>query len=112
VREVVDRLAAPPDDPRRLAVLAIASPVDAAAEVILRLSSIELDSDRHPMDSRLLGQAAHVVGDLERSGLFMDEAIAGLRAQGRLGFLASALAIRGAGAFSDGRPPESDDRRR
>jgi ATP/maltotriose-dependent transcriptional regulator MalT len=54
------------------------------------------------MDSRLLGQAAQVVGDLESSAVFMDEAIAGLRAQGRLGYLASALAFRAWGAFHMG----------
>jgi DNA-binding CsgD family transcriptional regulator len=98
----VNRMTAPPDDPRRLSVLAIVDPVKSGTEVIFRLSSVELDPNRHPMDSRLLGQAAHVVGDLERSAVFMDEAIAGLRAQGRLGYLASVLAIRAAGAFQMG----------
>jgi DNA-binding CsgD family transcriptional regulator len=102
VEAVLKHMTAPPDDPRRLSVLAIADPVGAGTEVVFRMSSIEVDPDRHPMDSRLLGQAAHVVGDLVRSALFMDEAIAGLRAQGRLGFLAPALAIRAAGALQMG----------
>jgi DNA-binding CsgD family transcriptional regulator len=102
IEAAVDRLAAPPDDPRRLSVLAIVDPVKAGAEVVFRVSSLQLDPNRHPMDSRLLGQAAHVVGDLESSAIFMDEAIAGLRAQGRLGYLAPALALRAWGALNMG----------
>jgi ATP/maltotriose-dependent transcriptional regulator MalT len=98
IEAAIERLAPSPDDPRRLSVLAIVDPVKAGTEVVLRISAVELDPDRQPMDSRLLGQAAQVVGDLENSAVFMDEAIAGMRVQGRLGYLASALALRAWGA--------------
>jgi DNA-binding CsgD family transcriptional regulator len=81
-----------PDDPRLVAVLAVAGPVSRGATVVERLA-------RHasgPLDGRAahpLGLAAHCVGASELAVALLSAAAAPLRAQGRLGLLAQVLVM-------------------
>jgi DNA-binding CsgD family transcriptional regulator len=85
-----ERLPAGVDDARLLATLAFAAPTDRGAVVIERLA--EAGDDAHA--SRLLGVAAMAVGALDIAMGLLARAVADLRAQGRLGLLARALAVQ------------------
>ncbi|GII53735.1 LuxR family transcriptional regulator [Planotetraspora thailandica] len=84
-----ERLHVDGDDPELLMILASASPVERGATVIERLSKLHADAD--PMATRLLGMASTFVGAFDLATGFLTTAIAGLRAQGRLGLLAQTL---------------------
>lgn len=78
-------------DARYVAALAVAEPVARGREVLRLLSG------RRPADateSRLLGMAAHAVGDSPRASDLLDLAEAELRAQGRLGVLTQVLSMQ------------------
>jgi DNA-binding CsgD family transcriptional regulator len=84
------------DDPRYVAAIAIADPVrEAAAVRRLLVDALETPSpNADPAGLRLLGMAAHAVGEQALTAEFMDRAEQRLRAQGRLGLLPHVLAIQ------------------
>lgn len=81
-------------DPRAVAILAYAAPLERANDVMDRLASWSTD-DVGAEGARLLGSAAVVVGAFEQSIPFLVNATTGLRSQGRLAHLARALAMLG-----------------
>jgi tetratricopeptide (TPR) repeat protein len=89
----VKELCGADDDPRWVAALACAQPVVEASTVTEVLSrpcwNGETDGDR----LRLLGIAAHAIGDTERAADLMNRAQTTLRDSGRLGLLPHVLGI-------------------
>ncbi|MEW9553244.1 LuxR C-terminal-related transcriptional regulator [Nonomuraea sp. NPDC050783] len=82
-------------DARCLAALALAEPVLRNREVAERLPATAAVADLPDEDGlRLLGLAAHAVGDPVRAVALLGRAEAGLRAQGRPGPLAEVLVLR------------------
>lgn len=81
-------------DPRALAVVAYAAPLDRANTVIDRLSRWSVTTGGGEA-ARLLGSAAVVVGAFELSVPFLAAAAATLRGQGRLGQLSRILVMQG-----------------
>lgn len=91
VVEAAERLT-PTNDPRRLAALALTEPVRHGRAVADRLPSHETDRYVHDADgTRVLGMAAHAIGDPVRAVELLGRAAPVLRAQGRLGLLAETL---------------------
>jgi DNA-binding CsgD family transcriptional regulator/tetratricopeptide (TPR) repeat protein len=86
-----ERIPVAEDDPALLAVLAFADPVERGAVVIDRLSRLSPDASADPEAMHLLGTAATAVWAFDRSATFLETAVDGLRAQGRLGLLTQAL---------------------
>jgi len=80
------------DDPRRLMVLAFASPIEHGEVVLTGLRGHPLTSDGR--SARMLGNAAHAVGAFDLAAGFFAASLAPLRAQGRLSLLARALALQ------------------
>jgi DNA-binding CsgD family transcriptional regulator len=78
------------DDPARLAILALADPVAHAPAVLKQISRMRPDEGA-PVAMLRLGNAASAVLAHNLALGFMEPAIRGLRAQGRLGLLARAL---------------------
>jgi DNA-binding CsgD family transcriptional regulator len=76
------------DAPELIAVLAMAAPLQEGRAVLDRL---DVSARVDPAQLRLLGLAASAVGDAEASLRVTEAAVAGLRAQGRLGLLSHAL---------------------
>jgi DNA-binding CsgD family transcriptional regulator len=97
-RNIVVRAAeeADPDrhEPRLVAVLAYAAPLERANIVIDLISRWSSDTE-DAETARLLGSAAVVVGAFDLSARFLAQASAGLRTQGRLAHLARSLAMQG-----------------
>jgi DNA-binding CsgD family transcriptional regulator len=81
-------------DPRLLVVLAFTAPIGRGAAVIERLSLLAPAASAEATAMRLAGNAAMAVGAFAAAGRFLAAASAGLRAQGRLGLLARALALQ------------------
>ncbi|MFF5306407.1 AAA family ATPase [Streptomyces sp. NPDC013161] len=80
------------NDPRHLAALALTEPVRHGRELTDRLPSRETIRDRPDADGlRLLGMAAHEIGDPVRAVELLGRAAPILREQGRLGLLAETL---------------------
>lgn len=98
----VDALAGHRRDPRHLAALAVAEPLLRGTEVVDRLSGIHVEAVRDPNALRLLGMAAHAVGDQVRAAQLLDRAGTRLRAQGRLGLLSHVLGMHSAVAVDLG----------
>lgn len=94
----------PADDPRVLAVLALAEPVAHAAEVLRGLAARGLDAEGRPDVAGVLGIAAFCVGDLGRARALLAEPVALVRAQGRIRLLAEALAISSWCGLYEGAP--------
>src|SRR5205814_2489393 len=82
------------DDPRYVAVLGVAEPLAQAGPVTAQLSRIAVDDLADADALRLLGMAAHAVGDEVRAAVLLDRAEAVLRDQGRLGLLPAVLAMQ------------------
>lgn len=80
-------------DPRVTATLALTCPVSRGGQVLDVLASTR-PTRCAPSDARLLGIAAHTVGDPVRAEELLAVAEAGLRAQGRLGLLPQLLSVR------------------
>ena len=81
-------------DPRYIAALAVAEPVWECATVMDLLSGF-VPADLTDGDAlRLLGMAAHAVGDTVRSVDFLTRSEALLREQGRLGLLSQVLSMQ------------------
>ncbi|NUR75074.1 MAG: helix-turn-helix transcriptional regulator, partial [Thermoleophilia bacterium] len=89
---VVDRVFRE-DDPRAITVLAVAEPVLRAAQVTDALARLPVGDVSDVDVLRLLGMAAHAIGDSPRSDEYLAAAEAQLRAQHRLGVLVHALSM-------------------
>ena len=79
------------DDPTVLAVIALANPTESARSVLGALSRIRLRDVSDPVAAMNVGIAAEKAGDFASGARFLDRAVAGLRAQVRLGPLTQAL---------------------
>jgi DNA-binding CsgD family transcriptional regulator len=87
-------------DPRLLAILAYAAPIERGAAVISRLRHWAAHPSGNAQEARLLGTASVLVGTFDLAEALSAASISGLREQGRLGMLAQAL---GAQAWSAAR---------
>ncbi|CUU59616.1 regulatory protein, luxR family [Parafrankia irregularis] len=98
VRQEIVRMAQqvplPEDDPRLLAVCALAESNERGSFVIGQLADWPSDAHGRPEAAGLLGIAAFCTGDFARAVEFLSTPVDALRAQGRLSLLAEALAIR------------------
>jgi hypothetical protein len=94
VVEVTRELTDATGDPRYVAALAVAEPVLECATVMDLLSRLVLDDITDGDTLRLLGMAAHAIGDTVRSVDFLAQAEALLREQGRLGLLSHVLSMQ------------------
>jgi ATP/maltotriose-dependent transcriptional regulator MalT len=81
------------DDPMVLASLAVAEPVLQGARVADRLARAHLDDVDDGDHLRLLGMAAHAIGDEPHASDLLDRAEGSLRGQGRLGLLSHVLSM-------------------
>ena len=86
-----ERIPVAADHPGLLAVLSFADPVGRGSVVLERLEHVQPDPNRDPEALHLLGTAATAVFAFDRSAVFLDTSVDGLRRQGRLGLLAQAL---------------------
>jgi DNA-binding CsgD family transcriptional regulator len=86
-----ERIPVPDDDPALVAVLSFTDPVRCGRTVIERISRMAPDANAGPEVMQLVGTAATAVWAFDRSAAFLDTAVDGLRAQGRLGLLVQAL---------------------
>jgi DNA-binding CsgD family transcriptional regulator len=86
-------------DPRHIATLATAEPVLLADEVAKRLGRPRSGLAGHADNLRLLGQAAHAIGDFERATDLLVPAIDLLRRQQRLVLLPRVLTMEANGAI-------------
>jgi hypothetical protein len=87
VAETASLLPGAQSDPRYIAALAVAEPVLQGGPVIDLLSRVVIETVTDADALRLLGMAAHAVGDPVRAADFLDRSEARLREQGRLGLL-------------------------
>jgi DNA-binding CsgD family transcriptional regulator len=88
VVEVIGRLSGQAgDDPRYLAALAVAEPVRQGARVSALLSRVVMETVADADALRLLGMAAHAIGDPVRAADLFARSEARLREQGQLGLL-------------------------
>jgi DNA-binding CsgD family transcriptional regulator len=94
-----ERTGLPAEDPRLVAILAYAAPVERGAIVTDRLAAAASTGPRDPVAGRLLGNAALVVGSFDLGVAFLAEANGVLRAQGRLGHLSRVLTLQAWGAI-------------
>jgi DNA-binding CsgD family transcriptional regulator len=79
------------DDPRLLAVMALADPEAMGRSVLLRVSQIRLHNVTDPLAAIHVGIAAEKAGDFDLGARFLGRAVDRLREQGRLGLLTQAL---------------------
>jgi DNA-binding CsgD family transcriptional regulator len=82
------------DDPRYLAVLAVADPLQQGTRVIKCLRTVVLEGVADAASLWLLGMAAHAVGEPERAADFLARAESKLRDDGRLGLLSQVLILQ------------------
>jgi DNA-binding CsgD family transcriptional regulator len=94
VVDLQDRLPKDEHDPRRLAVLAFAAPVERGAEVMARMPHMASLAYHDAGAARVVGTAATAVGAFDVAAELLGAAAAGLRTQGRLGLLARALTLQ------------------
>jgi DNA-binding CsgD family transcriptional regulator len=87
------------DSPELTAILALAAPAERATAVLERIQGFPLEAGGDPGAILLVGEAASAVGDFDRSEACVSAAVAGLRAQGRLGLLTRVLTISAFNAF-------------
>lgn len=100
---VAERLPFPEDDPRLLAILGLAGPVERGAIVIDRLSRLVIAPAASASHVLLLAHGTAGVGACAEAQRILDVAIPGLRAQGQLGLLAQALVTQAWTAIRRGR---------
>ena len=81
----------PDDDPRMLAVMALADPEETGRSVLLRVSQIRRHAVSDPLAAIHVGIAAEKAGDFQLAARFLARAVDRLREQGRLGLLTQAL---------------------
>ena len=101
---VANRIKVAEDEPALLALLASADPVAHGAQVIDRIARMS-SGGRDPTGSYLVGSAAAAVWAYDLALGFLDAAVDGLRAQGRLGLLAQALVVQAWAAVHLAREP-------
>jgi DNA-binding CsgD family transcriptional regulator len=89
-----ERLEVSPGDPRLLVVLAFAAPIERGAVVIDRLSGPAGSAGADAAATRLAGNAAMAVGSFDIAAACLGASATSLRAEGRLGLLARALALQ------------------
>jgi DNA-binding CsgD family transcriptional regulator len=89
-----ERLKVDQNDPRLLVTLGFAAPIGRGAVVIDRLSDLAPTARSDSAVVRLAGNAAMAVGAFDLAAGLLATAAADLRAQGRLGLLARALALQ------------------
>jgi tetratricopeptide (TPR) repeat protein len=94
VVEVTRQLSGVEDDPRYIAALGVAEPVLAGGLVVDLLARAGTEDVVDADALRLLGMAAHAVGDEVRAADFLDRAETMLRDQGRLGLLPHVLSMQ------------------
>lgn len=98
VADLVDRLASVAPgvaaDPRAVAATAVAEPVDRAAQVVAALRAVDLEEVTDPAVLRLLGMAAHAVGEPVRSVDLLTRSASRFREEGRLAFLTQSLTMQ------------------
>ncbi len=82
------------DDPRYLAVLAVADPLRHGGQVIERLRAVLPETVADPAGLWLLGMAAHAVGEPECAADSLARAESKLRDDGRLGLLSQVLILQ------------------
>jgi DNA-binding CsgD family transcriptional regulator len=99
-----ERIPVAEEEPALLAILAYADPVKRAAIVIDRITRMTPDAP-DPVALYLVGSAAGAVWAYDLSLRFLDAAVDGLRAQGRLGLLAQALTAQAWAAVHLAREP-------
>ncbi len=93
VVRVAEHLDVAAGDPRLIAVLGVAEPVLRGSAVVERLALAAAERLDDADALRLLGMAAHAVGDQVRSVEFLERAEAKLRDQGSLGLLPHVLGM-------------------
>lgn len=102
-------------DPRYMAALAVAEPIE-RGQTVMTLLIRAGDRLADPDGLRLLGMAAHAIGDEHRAAHLLDLAEARIRRQGRLGLLPHVLGMRGSVSVNLGDFPRagmvSDEGRR
>ena len=81
-------------DARVVAALAMAEPLRRGSEVLSILDAVDLAAVGDPLALRLLGLAAHAVGDEVRAAELSGRASTMLRARGLVGALGHALGVR------------------
>ena len=89
-----ERLKVDESDPRLLVILAFAAPIGQGTTVIDRLPQLNPAARSDAGGMRLAGNAAMAVGAFDLAAGFLAASAADLRAQGRLGLLARALALQ------------------
>ena len=94
VAEVTRELTDATGDPRYVATLAVAEPVLECAAVMDLLARFNPEHITDGDALRLLGMAAHAIGDTVRSVDFLGRSEALLRDQGRLGLLSQVLSMQ------------------
>jgi DNA-binding CsgD family transcriptional regulator len=104
VAAAAEGMSLPEDAPATLAILAYADPVAHGAFVIDRISRMTPDP-ADPAGAYLIGSAATAAWAYDLSLGFLDTAVSGLRAQGRLGSLAQALVSQAWAAVHLAREP-------
>jgi DNA-binding CsgD family transcriptional regulator len=86
-----EEMGLPEDDPRLLAVMALADPEATGRSVLVRVSRIRLHDVADPLAAIHVGIAAEKAGDFRLGARFLGRAVDRLREQGRLGLLTQAL---------------------
>ncbi|HET7017966.1 MAG TPA: AAA family ATPase [Streptosporangiaceae bacterium] len=94
IAEVAGLLDGAQDDPRYVAVLAVAEPVAQSETVISRLDSVVLETVTDPAALWMLGMAAHAVGEPVCAVDLLGRAESKLREQGRLALLSQVLTMQ------------------
>jgi DNA-binding CsgD family transcriptional regulator len=100
IEAAADALLTDTKDPRLLAILAYAVPIERGATVVDGLARPSGQKASGPLEERFLGTAALLVGAFDHAARLNAASLSGLRAQGRLALLARA---RAAQAFSSAR---------
>jgi DNA-binding CsgD family transcriptional regulator len=91
VVDAAEGIGCPSDDPRLLAVIALANPELTAPSVRRRVGRVRLQEVTDPVAAMYVGVAAEKAGDFARGSRFLARAVARLREQRRLGMLTQAL---------------------
>jgi DNA-binding CsgD family transcriptional regulator len=94
--DAAERLPLPPDDPELLFTLGFVAPVERGAVVRERLpraAAAAAVSGDHVAEAEL-GDVAGAVGDFEQASRLLATALAGLRTQGALGYVATTLVFQ------------------
>ena len=89
-----DRMPIDRHDPRLVAITAYVTPFERGESVLADLGQLAGQVGRDPLVDRFLGSASMLVGAFDLSARFSASAQPGLRAQGRLAFLARALGVQ------------------